>query len=144
MYRGDSAKGLSPEVPTTWTVLPAQVQPGKGVSAAPFSLLSGRGDKDAHRLDPGRGEEQRTFGLRLKEEQTITIAQDHAISRLLVPIIAALNISPVSILSMKDCPLTFLTKRSCRYGRYLSSASVLQEFRVPNKVGKPQRTASLY
>lgn len=71
MYRGDSAKGLSPEVPTTWTVLPAQVQPGKGVSAAPFSLLSGRGDKDAHRLDPGRGEEQRTFGLRLKEEQTI-------------------------------------------------------------------------
>lgn len=47
-------------------VFPAQVQPGKGVSAVPFSLLSGHRDKDPHRLDPGRGEEQLTFGPKTK------------------------------------------------------------------------------
>lgn len=53
-------------MPTTWMVFPAQVQPGKGVSAVPFSLLSGHRDKDPHRLDPGRGEEQLTFGPKTK------------------------------------------------------------------------------
>lgn len=61
---------------------------------------------------------------------------------MMVPIRAVPNISPVSRLSMKDCPPTSLTKRSCICGRWLSSVSVLQELCALNKVGKPQRTAS--